>query len=82
MMIYTWLSLQQVKKVKNVSKDVFGTRHGQIHIPKQNTDKLQTRKMKGLKKTANEKKEQRKRKADLAGNGIDEENAIKKVRTG
>lgn len=82
MMIHTWLSLQQVKKVKNVSKDVFGTQHGQIHIPKQNIDKLQTRKMKGLKKTANEKKEQRKRKADVAGNETDEENAIKKVRTG
>jgi ribosome production factor 2 len=71
----------KVRKVKNVSKDAFGTRHGQIHIPKQNTDKLQTRKMKGLKKTASEKKEQRKRKADVAGTGI-EENAIKKVRTG
>lgn len=81
MMIHTWLFLQQVRKVKNVSKDAFGTRHGQIHIPKQNIDKLQTRKMKGLKKTANEKKEQRKRKADAAGNRTDEENAIKKVRT-
>lgn len=71
-----------MKKVKNVSKDTFGTQHGQIHIPKQNIDKLQTRKMKGLKKTANEKKEQRKRKADAAGNGIGEGNAIKKVRIG
>lgn len=71
-----------MKKVKNVSKDVFGTRHGQIHIPKQNIDKLQTRKMKGLKKTANEKKEQRKRKADVTGNGTDADSALKKVRTG
>jgi ribosome production factor 2 len=45
-------------------KDKFGTRHGKIHIPKQNIDRLQTRKMKGLKKTVREKKEQRKQKSD------------------
>jgi hypothetical protein len=38
--------------------------------------------MKGLKKTASEKKEQRKRKTETAGNGTDEENGIKKARTG
>jgi ribosome production factor 2 len=53
-----------VKKVKNVSKDTFGTQHGQIHIPKQNIDRLQTRKMKGLKKTALEKRQHRKQRSD------------------
>ncbi|XP_063242566.1 ribosome production factor 2 homolog isoform X1 [Bacillus rossius redtenbacheri] len=46
----------QTKKVKNVSRDKFGTKHAQIHIPRQNIGTLQTRKMKGLKKTASEKK--------------------------
>ncbi|XP_063242567.1 ribosome production factor 2 homolog isoform X2 [Bacillus rossius redtenbacheri] len=46
----------KTKKVKNVSRDKFGTKHAQIHIPRQNIGTLQTRKMKGLKKTASEKK--------------------------
>jgi ribosome production factor 2 len=70
-----------VKKVKNISKDTFGTQHGQIHIPKQNIDKLQTRKMKGLKKTASEKKEQRKRKSDAVGKETNENSTVKKMRT-
>lgn len=71
----------KVKKVKNISKDTFGTQHGQIHIPKQNIDKLQTRKMKGLKKTSSEKKEQRKRKSDAVGKETNEDSAVKKMRT-
>jgi ribosome production factor 2 len=66
--------------VKNISKDTFGTQHGQIHIPKQNIDKLQTRKMKGLKKTASEK-EERKRKSDAVGRETSEESTVKKMRT-
>ncbi|CAH1800324.1 unnamed protein product [Owenia fusiformis] len=38
------------KKRKNISKDVFGTRLGRIHMEKQDMTKLQTRKMKGLKR--------------------------------
>ncbi|XP_051951456.1 ribosome production factor 2 homolog [Xyrauchen texanus] len=38
------------KKKKNISHDAFGTRLGRLHMQKQNLDKLQTRKMKGLKK--------------------------------
>jgi len=38
------------KKKKNVSQDAFGTQHGQVHMQKQDLDKLQLRKMKGLKK--------------------------------
>jgi ribosome production factor 2 len=67
--------------VKNISKDTFGTQHGQIHIPKQNIDTLQTRKMKGLKKTASEKEEERKRKSDAVGKEASEESTVKKIRT-
>ncbi|XP_068082871.1 ribosome production factor 2 homolog isoform X2 [Anabrus simplex] len=55
------------KTVKNVSKDVFGNIHGRIHIPKQNLGSLQTRKMKGLKKSRTEKAEMRKRKSGQEG---------------
>ncbi|XP_049765781.1 ribosome production factor 2 homolog [Schistocerca serialis cubense] len=58
----------KVKKVKNISEDAFGTQHGRIHVPKQNIGKLQTRKMKGLKKTFAQKKSEKqlygKRKSD------------------
>jgi len=40
------------KKKKNVSHDAFGTQQGRIHMQKQDLNKLQTRKMKGLKKVA------------------------------
>lgn len=59
-----------IKKKKNITKDGLGTTHGRIHIPKQEVEKLQTRKMKGLKKTNAERKEERaalkKRRADAA----------------
>ncbi|KAJ2951123.1 hypothetical protein O0L34_g5511 [Tuta absoluta] len=41
---------------KNLSTDAFGTKKGLIHMGKQEIHKLQTRKMKGLKKTPEEKK--------------------------
>lgn len=47
---------------KNVSVDGLGTKHGRIHMGKQEINKIQTRKMKGLKKTASERKEERKAK--------------------
>nr|XP_022292719.1 ribosome production factor 2 homolog [Crassostrea virginica] len=37
------------RKKKNVSHDAFGSKLGTIHMQKQSLDKLQTRKMKGLK---------------------------------
>ncbi|CAH2002795.1 unnamed protein product [Acanthoscelides obtectus] len=46
----------KVTKKKNISADDLGNVHGRIHIGKQNIDKIQTRKMKGLKKTAAERK--------------------------
>ena len=36
-------------KVKNISRNVFGEKVGRIHMESQDLNKLQTRKMKGLK---------------------------------
>ena len=41
----------QPKKEKNISKDEMGDTFGRIHLGRQDLDKLQTRKMKGLKKS-------------------------------
>ncbi|CAL1585258.1 unnamed protein product [Knipowitschia caucasica] len=38
------------KKKKNISHDAFGTKFGRVHMQKQDLTKLQTRKMKGLRK--------------------------------
>jgi len=58
------------KKVKNVSKDAFGTTLGRVHVPVQKIGTIQTRKMKGLKETPQEKKakklEEKKAKAEKA----------------
>ncbi|KAF9179877.1 rRNA-binding ribosome biosynthesis protein rpf2 [Haplosporangium sp. Z 767] len=42
------------KKKKNISKDDMGDTVGRIHLGKQDFDKIQTRKMKGLKKRTSE----------------------------
>ncbi|CAO3683186.1 unnamed protein product [Umbelopsis vinacea] len=42
------------KKVKNVEKDEMGEVYGRIHLGNQNLEKIQTRKMKGLKKRGTE----------------------------
>ncbi|XP_041354756.1 ribosome production factor 2 homolog [Gigantopelta aegis] len=44
------------KKRKNISRDAFGTKLGRIHMEKQDLDKLQTRKLKGLKKRKSEQR--------------------------
>lgn len=44
--------------MKNVSKDVFGTKHGRVHMKRQDFSKLQTRKLKGLKRTLGERRKQ------------------------
>ena len=41
----------QPKSVKNMSRDVFGSKLGRIHVGKQDLQKLQTRKMRALKTT-------------------------------
>ncbi|XP_039281625.1 ribosome production factor 2 homolog [Nilaparvata lugens] len=63
---------KQVKphKTKNINYDKFGTRMGRIHITKQDVNKLQTRKMKGLKKTVAEKKQQREQRVKSKGSPI------------
>ncbi|KAA8583229.1 hypothetical protein FQN60_015775 [Etheostoma spectabile] len=42
--------LEHPKKKKNISHDTFGTKFGRVHMQKQDLSKLQTRKMKGLRK--------------------------------
>lgn len=44
------------KKIKNISHDTFGEKAGRIHMQKQDLEKLQTRKMKGLKRKSSESK--------------------------
>jgi len=51
------------KKVKNMSKDAFGSQLAQVHIPRQDLSKLTTRKMKGLKKSVAERKKEKAEKA-------------------
>ncbi|KAK6636996.1 hypothetical protein RUM43_010663 [Polyplax serrata] len=46
----------KAKKVKNISVDPFGTTHARIHVPKQNIQNLQIKKMKALRRTPQEKK--------------------------
>ncbi|GAN09553.1 brix-domain-containing protein [Mucor ambiguus] len=45
------------KKAKNIEVDEMGDKYGRIHLGKQELDKIQTRKMKGLKRGANEKED-------------------------
>uniref|UniRef100_U5EX67 Ribosome production factor 2 homolog n=1 Tax=Corethrella appendiculata TaxID=1370023 RepID=U5EX67_9DIPT len=77
------LSLKQpailkVAKRKNVTRDELGNVHGRVHIDKQNISALQTRKMKGLRKTVAEKKAKRKLKkkqSDDIDNGMEVDSA-------
>ncbi|XP_017878376.1 ribosome production factor 2 homolog [Ceratina calcarata] len=52
----------KVKKKKNMSVDNLGSTFGRIHVGAQKLNRIQTRKMKGLKKTMAEKKAGTKRK--------------------
>lgn len=56
----------RVTPKKNVTRDELGNVHGRVHVGKQDVKRLQTRKMKGLKKTAVEKKADRKSKKRAA----------------
>ncbi|GAB6027756.1 rRNA-binding ribosome biosynthesis protein rpf2 [Chamberlinius hualienensis] len=49
------------KQVKNISRTLLGSKLGRVHMQKQNLKRLQTRKMKGLKKTKAEKKLRKKK---------------------
>ena len=68
-------AILKVAKRKNVTRDEFGNVHGQIHVGKQDINAIQTRKMKGLKKTPEEKKADRKRKKmeKRLGESVDED---------
>jgi len=49
-------NVDKPKTVKNVSKDAFGSKLGRVHMPAQKIGTIQTKKMKGLKETTEEKK--------------------------
>ncbi|XP_058807935.1 ribosome production factor 2 homolog [Phymastichus coffea] len=57
----------KIKKKKNISEDSLGKTLGRIHMGTQKLHTIQTRKMKGLRKTATEKKLEKKRKATAEG---------------
>merc|ERR1712029_1065031 len=57
-------NVRGVKKVKNISEDVFGTKMGQLHVPAQEIRKIQTRKVKALKESKEEKMEEIKNKKE------------------
>ncbi|XP_966621.2 ribosome production factor 2 homolog [Tribolium castaneum] len=70
----------KVSKKKNISVDGLGTTHGRIHVGKQEINKIQTRKMKGLKKTTDEKKLKRAAKRTTDNNNVN--NKVKKQKLG
>ena len=49
-------NVDKPKKVKNITKDDFGSTLGRVHIPAQKIGTIQIKKMKGLKPTPEEKK--------------------------
>lgn len=55
-------SALRAKKVKNVTRDAFGSKLGRVHVGKQNIHKIQTRKMKGLRKPVGERRRMRAKK--------------------
>ncbi|KAJ8673465.1 hypothetical protein QAD02_004727 [Eretmocerus hayati] len=65
----------KVKKKKNITEDGLGKTLGRIHVGAQKLNSIQTRKMKGLKKSLSEKKMEKKRKSLET-----EENESKKLR--
>jgi len=59
-------NLRKLKKVKNISENVFGTKEGRIHIDPQMIKTVQTRKFKGLKETKEERVAEAERKKERA----------------
>jgi len=51
-----------VGKKKNISTDALGNTKGRVHLGKQQTGSIQTRRVKALRKTPEEKKDTRQRK--------------------
>lgn len=56
LLLQTAVLIEQVKKTKNISRDTFGTKFGRVHMQRQDFSKLQTRKIKGLKRTRDTKR--------------------------
>lgn len=56
----------KVTKKKNISRDQLGNTHGRVHVGKQNITKVQTRKVRALKKTIDEKRSKRQEKKAAA----------------
>lgn len=52
----------KVTKKKNFSRDELGNTHGRVHVGKQNITSVQTRKVRALRKTPEEKKSKRQEK--------------------
>lgn len=52
----------KVTKKKNISRDELGNTHGRVHVGKQQIQKIQTRKVRALRKTPAEKKTKRQEK--------------------
>lgn len=59
-------NVRKQKKVKNISEDVFGTKHAKIHIDAQQIKTIQTRKIKGLKETKEERVAEAEKKKEKA----------------
>lgn len=56
----------KVTKKKNISRDELGNTHGRVHVGRQNITKVQTRKVRALKPTTDEKKSKRQEKKAAA----------------
>ena len=63
------------KKVKNINKDQLGSTFGRIHMERQDYGKLQTRKLKGLKKDNQEKIKKKRTHVPVAEDNNNEDNS-------
>ncbi|XP_055606996.1 ribosome production factor 2 homolog [Uranotaenia lowii] len=68
-------AILKVAKRKNISRDELGNVHGRVHVGKQKINDIQTRKMKGLRKTSEEKKAERSKKKAARAAESDVDNA-------
>jgi ribosome production factor 2 len=59
----------QVKTKKNVEIDTVGDKLGRIHVGVQDLRKLQTRKMRGLKRRAGDDDDESPKRQKIVGNG-------------
>eukprot|EP00088_Acartia_fossae_P053365 TRINITY_DN6073_c0_g1_i1.p1 TRINITY_DN6073_c0_g1~~TRINITY_DN6073_c0_g1_i1.p1 ORF type:complete len:343 (+),score=124.95 TRINITY_DN6073_c0_g1_i1:37-1029(+) len=50
-------NVHKEKKIKNISEDAFGSKLGRLHVPAQEISKIQTRKVRALKESREEKQE-------------------------